>query len=49
MEVKELSAYWIGFVQNIQTTVFNIFFFGTTDPPVTVQKPITIGTRTAAI
>jgi hypothetical protein len=49
IEVKELSAYWIGFVQNIQITVFNIFFFGTTDPPVEVQKPITIGTRTAAI
>jgi hypothetical protein len=49
MEVKELSAYWIGFVQYIQTIVFNIFFFGTTEPPVAVQKPITIGTRTAAI
>lgn len=48
MEVREFSTHWIGFVQNIQITVFRIMRFGTTEPPVDVQNPMTIGIRTAA-
>jgi hypothetical protein len=48
MEVRALSAHCRGFVQNTQMTVFRSIRFGTTEPPVEVQKPMTMGTRTAA-
>lgn len=48
MLVRALSAHWSGFVQNIQITVFRIIIFGTTEPAVAVQKPMTMGTRVAA-
>lgn len=49
IEVREFSAYWRGLLQKTQITVLRILRFGTTEPPVEVQKPMMMGITLAAI
>lgn len=49
IEVRAFSAYWRGLLQKTQITVLRSLRFGTTEPPVEVQKPMIMGTTLAAI
>lgn len=49
IEVRAFSAYWRGLLQKTHITVLRSLRFGTTEPPVEVQKPMITGTTLAAI